>query len=243
MPDSPLWARSGSHTPAYRDRRDAGQRLAQELSTRAWDAPPSVLALPRGGVPVAYEVAAALEAPLDVLVVRKLGAPGHEELAIGALASGGAKVLNEDLVRRLGVDDAALDAIVQRELGELRRRESVYRRGMRSPAISGRTVVIVDDGVATGATASAAVEAVKALGASSVIVAVPVGPSATLRRLSLEADEVVCPTWRDDLSSVGEWYRDFSQTSDAEVVELLASAAASELKGGPAPTRHPKATP
>lgn len=243
MPASPLFTRSDSHAPAYRDRRDAGQRLAQELSTRVWDAPPLVLALPRGGVPVAYEVAAALEAPLDVLVVRKLGAPGHEELAIGALASGGAKVLNEDLVRRLGVDDAALDAIVERELTELRRRESVYRRGMSSPAISGRTVVIVDDGVATGATVSAAVEAVKALGASSVIVAVPVGPSTTLRRLSLEADEVVCPTWRDDLSSVGEWYRDFSQTSDAEVVELLASAAASELEGRPALNRHPRATP
>lgn len=230
-PPSAAAARFSERAPIYRDRRDAGRRLAQELgssarSARAWASPPLVLALPRGGVPVAYEVAAALKAPLDVLVVRKLGAPGHEELAIGALASGGARVVNHDLVRQLGVSTTALDRVIERELAELKRREGVYRAGGRPIQASGRVVLLIDDGVATGATISAAVAAVRSLGADAVIVAVPVGPTDTLRSLSLEADEVVCPAWRDDLSSVGEWYRDFSQTSDAEVIELLQSAAA-----------------
>ncbi len=219
-------ARFGGRAPLYHDRREAGRRLARELGalasgTRVWDSPPLVLALPRGGVPVAYEIAAALKAPLDVLVVRKLGAPGHEELAIGALASGGARVVNQDLVRQLGVSEAALNAVAERELAELRRRESVYRAGRPQLSVAGQTVLLVDDGVATGATISAAVAAVGSLGADEVIVAVPVGPTDTLERLSLEADEVVCPAWRDDLTSVGEWYQDFSQTSDAEVIELL----------------------
>lgn len=227
MPTPPPAAASrfSQRSPIYRDRRDAGQRLARELGARAWASPPLVLALPRGGVPVAYEVAAALKAPLDVLVVRKLGAPGHRELAIGALASGGARVVNQDLVRELGVSDAALNAVAERELAELRRRESVYRAGREPVKAAGRVVLLVDDGVATGATISAAVAAVRSLGPDGVIVAVPVGPRDTLERLSREADEVVCPAWREDLSSVGEWYQDFSQTSDAEVIELLESAA------------------
>lgn len=219
-----------SRAPLYADRRDAGAQLAGLLAARAWEGAPVVLALPRGGVPVAFEVASALRAPLDVLVVRKLGAPGHEELAIGALASGGAEVVNADLVARLGVSAAALGAVIAREAAELERRERAYRPGRSPLAVAGRTAVIVDDGVATGATVSAAVAAVKSLGAARVIVTVPVGASDSLGRIAREADEVVCPAWRDDLASVGEWYQDFAQVSDAEVVTLLERAA--DLPGG-----------
>ncbi len=216
--------------PLYADRREAGAKLARLLANQAIEPAAMILALPRGGVPVAFEVASALRAPLDVLVVRKLGAPGHEELAIGALASGGAQVINDQLVARLGVSRAALEAAIARESAELKRRERVYRPGRAPLAVAGRTAVIVDDGVATGATVSAAVAALRSLAPVRVVVAVPVGATDSLERIAREADEVVCPAWRDDLSSVGQWYRDFSQTSDAEVVELLTRAA--ELPGG-----------
>lgn len=185
-----------------------------------------VVALPRGGLPVAYEVARSLGAPLDVLVVRKLGAPGHAELAIGAIASGGAKVLNGDLVRSLRLDDATIARIESVEARELARRERLYR-GSRPPLeVAGRTVILVDDGVATGATMLAAVQALKQLEASRVIVAAPVGAPGSLARLAAEADEVVCLHQPHDLVSVGQWYQDFSQTTDDEVRELLS-------RGGP----------
>lgn len=210
----------------YRDRRDAGRSLARALEGRRWHGEPLVLALPRGGVPVAYEVADALDAPLDVLTVRKLGAPGHEELALGAIASGGAQVLNEDLIAQLHVSGAAIDAVIERETSELRRRERSYRAGRAPLELDGLSVVLVDDGLATGATMSAAVQAARSLGAAEIVIAVPVGPPDTLERLACEADEVVCPEPRRDLSSVGQWFADFSQTSDDEVKRLLAEAVA-----------------
>lgn len=180
-----------------------------------------VVALPRGGVPVASEVAAALGAPLDVLVVRKLGAPGHEELAVGAIASGGVRIVNEELVRYLGIDAAELDRIAERETHELRRREALYRDQRAALDVAGRTVVLVDDGVATGATMLVAVEALKELGAKRLVVAVPVGAPDSMARLREAADEVVCLLAPPELTSVGQWYDDFSQTSDAEVRSLL----------------------
>lgn len=181
-----------------------------------------VLALPRGGVPVAAEVAQALQAPLDVLVVRKLGAPGHEELAIGAIASGGARVINDELVGMLQLDEATIDSIAAAEAQELARRESLYRGDRPGLGVAGRTVVLVDDGVATGATMLVAVKALKELNSGRVIVAVPVGAPDSLARLRELADDVVALLEPRNLESVGQWYVDFSQTTDAEVVELLA---------------------
>lgn len=206
---------------SFTDRRQAGRRLADALSHHRGEAGVQVLALPRGGVPVAYEVAAALDAPVDVLVVRKLGAPGHGELAVGAIASGGARVLNEDVVTSLGLDDEALDRIAAAENLELARRESLYR-GDRPPLdATGHTVILVDDGVATGATMLVALHALRQLGAGRLVVAVPVGAPDSLARLEQVADEVVCLSRPPYLVSVGQWYDDFSQTSDAEVRALL----------------------
>jgi len=208
----------------FRDRRHAGRELARRLVPV--DDGAVVVALPRGGLPVAYEVARSLGAPLDVLVVRKLGAPGHAELAIGAIASGGARVLNGDLVRSLRLDDATIARIEAVEARELARRERLYR-GSRPPLeVAGRTVILVDDGIATGATMLAAVQALKQLEASRVIVAAPVGAPGSLARLAAEADEVVCLHQPHDLVSVGQWFQDFSQTTDDEVRELLS-------RGGP----------
>src|SRR5690606_11950621 len=206
---------------AFSDRYQAGSRLADALSHLRGASDLVVVALPRGGVPVASEVAAALGAPLDVLVVRKLGAPGHEELAVGAIASGGVRIVNEELVRYLGVDAAELDRIAERETHELRRREALYRDQRAALDVAGRTVVLVDDGVATGATMLVAVEALKELGAKRLVVAVPVGAPDSMARLREAADEVVCLLAPPELTSVGQWYDDFSQTSDAEVRSLL----------------------
>lgn len=221
----------------FRDRRHAGRELAVELaglleSDGSGDAEagggvdPSldgvvVIALPRGGVPVAFEVAQALHAPLDVLVVRKLGAPGHPELAIGAIASGGARVLNEELVRALRLDAAVIDRVAEVEERELARREALYRGGRPPLAVTDRTVVLVDDGIATGATMLVAVNALKQLRAGRVVAAAPVGAPDSLVRLRSAADAVVCLHRPRDLASVGQWYADFSQTTDAEVRELL----------------------
>jgi predicted phosphoribosyltransferase len=172
-------------------------------------------------VPVGYEVAVALDAPLDVLVVRKLGAPGHGELAVGAIASGGARVLNHEVVRSLGLDDATLDRIETAERLELERRESLYRGNKPPLDVAGSSVILVDDGVATGATMLVAVAALRQLGAESVVVAVPVGAPDALARLELAADEVVCLLSPPYLVSVGQWYDDFSQTTDAEVKALV----------------------
>jgi putative phosphoribosyl transferase len=180
-----------------------------------------VLALPRGGVPVAFEVAQALHAPLDVFIVRKLGMPGHEELAIGAIASGGVRVLNEDLIRLLGIPNNVLEDITARELEELRRREAAYRGSRPPEPIAGRTVILVDDGLATGASMRAAVRALRREGAARIVVAVPVAAADTCESLRPEVEDVVCAVTPEPFTAVGAWYEDFRQTTDEEVRELL----------------------
>jgi len=180
-----------------------------------------VLALPRGGVPVAFEVAQALRAPLDVFIVRKLGMPGHEELAIGAIASGGVRVLNEDLIRLLGVPNNVLQDITARELEELRRREAAYRGSRPPEPIAGRTVILVDDGLATGASMRAAVRALRREGAARIVVAVPVAAADTCESLRPEVEDVVCAVTPEPFTAVGAWYEDFRQTTDEEVRALL----------------------
>ncbi len=184
-----------------------------------------VLALPRGGVPVAYEVARALGAPLDVFVVRKLGVPGHEELAMGAVATGGVRVLNEDVVRGLRIPDPVIDAVTAVEREELERRERLYRGDRPSPDVRGRTVILVDDGLATGATMHAAIKALRQQQPARIVVAVPTAAPETCAALRREVDDVVCAITPEPFYSVGLWYEDFSQTSDEEVRELLARAA------------------
>jgi putative phosphoribosyl transferase len=208
----------------YADRADAGRTLAESLS--AWRSAPDtmVLALPRGGVPVAYEVATALALPLDVLVVRKLGLPSQPELAMGAIASGGALVLNRDVLRYLRGGDDALESVRARETAELVRRERQYRGDQPPLEMSGRTAIVVDDGLATGATMEAAVRALGSLGAKRIIVAVPVASGEARERVAAVADEVVCPYTPEFFSAVGQWYRDFDQTSDDEVRALLERA-------------------
>ena len=210
----------------FRDRIDAGRRLAAELTEYANDPDVRVFALPRGGVPVAYEVARALRAPLDVFIVRKLGLPWHEELAMGAIASGGVVVLDRSLVRRAGVSDAQVQRVVETERRELERRERLYRGDRPLPEIAGRTVILVDDGLATGATMRAAVEAVKQEGPKHVIVAVPIAAPETCEAFRDLVDETVCAVTPERLRAVGLWYDDFTQTTDEEVHELLERAGA-----------------
>ena len=205
----------------FDDRAQAGRALAAALSERAY-ADPVVLGLPRGGVPVAAPVARALGAPLDVAVVRKLGAPGQPELAVGAIGAGGVRVLNDDVVAALRLDPAALEEVSARELAELQRRERAYRGDRQAEPLAGRAAVLVDDGLATGATMLAAVRIARAAGAGQVVVAVPVGAPASCRRLAGSADEVICLHRPQPFSSVGRHYRDFEQTSDDEVRRLLA---------------------
>ena len=218
----------------YVDRADAGRALARSLAHLRAAPDAIVLGLPRGGVPVAYEVARALDLPLDVLVVRKLGLPQQPELAMGAIASGGALVLNDAVVRHLGGHRAEFDAVREREQLELERRERNYR-GDRPPlAMRGRTGILVDDGLATGATMEAAVRALQALGAARVIVAVPVASPEARDRIAAVADEVVCLAAPMFFSAVGQWYADFGQTEDAEVQDLLARARATLGRKGDA---------
>lgn len=205
----------------FNDRRDAGRRLAALLSTYAGRDDTLVLALPRGGAPVAYEIARALNAPLDVYLVRKLGVPGQEELAMGAIASGGVRVLNPSVVRGLGIQADVIDAVAGRELEELARRERAYRGDRPPPAIAGRVVILVDDGLATGATMRAAAAAIMRQRPARLVVAVPVGSPSTCAELSREVDEVVCAITPEPFYAVGQWYDDFSPTSDAEVSALL----------------------
>jgi predicted phosphoribosyltransferase len=204
----------------FTDRRDAGRALARELAWLSGERP-LVLALPRGGVPVGFEVAHALGVPLDIFIVRKLGVPGHEELAMGAIASGGAVVFNRQLVQHLGVSSTHLREVVHREGRELARRERLYRGGRHPPEVRGRTAVLVDDGLATGSTMRAALKALRSLGPARTIVGVPVGAVEACRDLSGEADQVVCVATPDPFQAVGLWYGDFSETPDAEVIELL----------------------
>ena len=205
----------------FRNRREAGQALASLLLRYRDDPTVVVLGLPRGGVPVAHEVASALHAPLDVFVVRKLGLPGHEEFAMGAIASGDVRVDNPDVLP-LALPQDVVDAVVARERAELARREALYR-GNRAPlALAGRCVILVDDGLATGASMRAAIAAVRLAHPARVVVAVPVAAAETCRALQGEADEVVCARTPQPFMAVGAWYEDFAQTSDAEVHELLA---------------------
>lgn len=205
----------------YRDRSEAGHVLASKLARYADQPDVIVLALPRGGVPVAAEVAHALHAPLDVFLVRKLGLPSHPELAMGAIASGGVRVLNDDVVRALQVPDDVIETVAAAEREELKRREQLYR-GDRPPLdVAGKTVVLVDDGLATGASMRAAVAALRQMGPERIAVAVPVGSAETCAELGHVADDVVCASMPEPFRAVGLWYEDFSQTTDEEVRELL----------------------
>jgi putative phosphoribosyl transferase len=214
------WNAADARRP-YADRREAGGALAEKLPHHRGRPNVVVLALPRGGVPVAYEVAEALDAPLDIFIVRKLGMPGHPEFAMGAIASGGVQVLSDEVIRRYGIPDAAIAAVVARERAELERREREYRRGRPMIDLRQRIVILVDDGLATGASMRAAVHAVRALGPDRVVVAVPVGSPETCAEFGDITDETVCARTPEEFSAVGQWYRDFSQTSDDEVHALL----------------------
>lgn len=208
----------------FRNRTEAGRRLAKELEHYAGRPDVVVLGLPRGGIPVAYEVARGLQAPLDVFVVRKLGMPGQEELAIGAIATGGVRVVNDDLLARLRVAPQIVDEIAAREERELERRERTYR-GPRGPLpLAGRTVILVDDGLATGASMRAAAMALRRLSPARIVVAVPVGAAETCEELARLVDEMVCAETPEPFWAVGNWYEDFSQTSDEEVHLLLERA-------------------
>jgi putative phosphoribosyl transferase len=209
----------------FSNRTEAGRLLAEKLINYGGRADVIVLGLPRGGVPVAYEVAKRLGVPLDVFIVRKLGVPGFEELAAGAIASGGVRVLNDDVVRALPNADETIESITARETAELERREQSYRDGRPAPELRNRVVILVDDGLATGATMRAAVKALRHLGVAKIVVAVPVGPPDTCREFEDEADETICASVPEFFQAVGQYYEDFSQTSDDEVRELLARAA------------------
>jgi putative phosphoribosyl transferase len=213
---------------AFPNRSEAGRFLATKLSRYSGRDDVIALGLPRGGVPVAYEVASLLRVPLDVFIVRKLGVPGFEELAVGAIASGGVRVLNEDVMRALPNANEIVEAVTQRETTELERREQEYRNGRPAPEIRGRIVILIDDGLATGATMRAAVKALRERGAAKIVVAVPVGPPETCREFEDVADEVVCASAPEFFQAVGQYYEDFSQTSDEEVRNLLARAAQSD---------------
>jgi len=219
----------------FADRREAGRELARLLQhVQRSDDEVVVLGLPRGGVPVAIEIASALDAALDVFVVRKLGTPGHSELAMGAIASGGTRVINEDVVQSLHIPERHIDAVASREQAELERRDLAYRRGRPLTPLAHRTVILVDDGLATGSTMKAAVQAVKQHSPARVIVAVPVGAPETCRALRELADEVICARTPTAFSAVGQWYGDFSQTTDEEVIALLDAAGRHEDR--PLPT-------
>ena len=208
----------------YANRTEAGRALAAALKEYAGRPDVVVLALPRGGVPVAARVAEALDAPLDVFLVRKLGFPGSEEFAMGAIASGGVRVLNEPVVEHYGVPEAVIETIARREGRELARREASYRGDLPPLDLHGKTAIIVDDGLATGFSMRAAVKALRSLGPRRIVVAVPVGPRETVEELRLLADQVVCPAMPEPFLAVGRFYEDFDQTTDREVIDLLARA-------------------
>lgn len=208
-------------TTHFKDRHHAGRRLAAMLSRYAETRNLIILALPRGGVPIAAEVARLLKKPFDAIIVRKLGVPGHEEVAMGAIASGGIQVLRDDLISQLKLSHQEVDAVILKESRELARREELYRAGRRLPEIAGRTVILVDDGVATGATISAAIQLLRRKGAARIVVAVPVGPRETIERLREQADEVIAAIEPDRMLAVSGWYDDFSQVTDEQVQALL----------------------
>jgi putative phosphoribosyl transferase len=213
----------------FHDRSDAGRQLARRLGEYAGRPDVVVLGLPRGGVPVAFEVARALGVPLDVFVVRKLGVPGHEELAMGALASGGVRVLNEDVVKAANISDEEIEETVQVEREELAWHERLYRGERPSLDVRGQTVLVVDDGLATGSSMRAAITALRQLSPARIIVAIPVGALATCRDLHSQVDDLVCVYLPDPFFAVSAWYEDFAQTSDEEVQELLERAAREQV--------------
>src|SRR6202171_5716255 len=215
----------------YADRIDAGRRLTAKLGAYRNRSDVLVLGLPRGGVPVAYEVASALRAPLDVFLVRKLGVPGHEELAMGAVATGGVRVLNDEIVRGLRIPDYVIDAVAAWEQHELERGERVYRGARPQSNVQDRTVILVDDGLATGATMLASIKALRQQQPARIVVAVPTASRETCEEVRTEADDVVCAITPEPFYAVGLWYEDFSQTTDEEVRELLVRSA-SEVPAG-----------
>jgi predicted phosphoribosyltransferase len=208
------------------DRNDAGKLLAPRLIQYADRQDVIVLALPRGGVPVAFKIAQALSVPLDVFLVRKLGVPGQEELAMGAIASGGVTIVNRDVVDYLSIPQSTIDTVARQEQLELERRELLYREKRPAPEVKGMTVILVDDGLATGSTMRAAIAALKKLEPRRIVVAVPVAPPSTVKDLEMEVDEVVCVFSPEPFDGVGRWYQDFTQTTDDEVRDLLTRAAA-----------------
>jgi len=210
---------------AFSNRIEAGRELAEKLDKYAGREDVIVLGLPRGGVPVAYEVAKRLHVPLDVFIVRKLGVPGFEELAAGAIASGGVRVLNQDVMRAIPYADEAIEAVTTKETAELERREQIYREGRPPPELRDRIVILVDDGLATGATMRAAVKALRERGVAKIVVAVPVAPPDTCHEVEQLADETICLSTPPFFQAVGQYYEDFSQTTDDEVRDLLTSAA------------------
>src|SRR5438132_6420223 len=217
---------------SFRDRHEAGRLLAEKLTAYAGRPEVIVLALPRGGVPVAYEVARALRAPLDIFLVRKLGLPGHEELAMGAVASGGIRVLNEEVVRALRIPEEVIDEVAAVELEELERRERLYRGDRPPPDVRGRTVILIDDGLATGSTMRAAIAALRQQHPARIVVAVPVGAPETCAEFQDEADEAICALTPEPFYAVGLWYGDFTQTTDKEVRDLLEQPAAEHAPVG-----------
>ena len=224
----------------FRDRAEAGRQLALHLDDYSTRPDVLVLGLARGGVPVAFQVARALEAPLDVFLVRKLGVPGHEELAFGAIASGGTRVLNEEVTRHLGIDEETIASVAAEQQRELERRERLYRDGGTPAPVAGRTVILVDDGAATGASMRAAARALRDQGASEVVVALPVAPPEVCKAFEHEVDRTVCAHTPELFYAVGAWYDDFSQVTDKEVRELLRRAAELHASGpaGPEPHLH-----
>ena len=208
----------------FTDRRDAGRKLAKKLSAYANRSDVVVLALPRGGVPVAYEVARALNAPLDIFTVRKLGLPGHEELAMGAIATGGARVINQDVVRTFNVPQGMIEAVARQELKELERRERVFRGNHPMSEIHNKTVILIDDGLATGASMHAAILGLRAREPARIVGAVPTAALETCEAFQQKVDEMICATTPEPFYGVSRWYEDFSQTTDEEVQALLEGA-------------------
>ena len=205
----------------FADRAEAGRMLGEALAVYAGRTDVLVLALPRGGVPVAYEIGRMLAVPLDIWLVRKLGVPGQEELAMGAMAGTDTLVLNKEIIKLLNIDEASIDAAITRERTELERRNKLYRRGMPAPDIQGKIIILVDDGLATGATMRVAIASLRQAGAARIIVAVPVGAASTCGKIGKEADEFICLHAPEPFYGVGQWYSDFSQTSDEDVLALL----------------------